>query len=850
MKYRDHDLSLSASRIRSSNTNKPTTQLEMCSIDKVLSSTVTSNNHQSKSTNYINNNNHLIVTHNNNTINGNNHGQLPLSLDEDETEKLKSKLTKLSKSAKSLDSMSEEGIGSTDGEIVSCCSSLSCSSTSVAGIETGSSFGYGSLQASSVSPSPRSVTPSSRPESRTELVSNYGSRKSYHVTSEGISTGHIDKGGGRIVENDTTVILCGTGSDDDDDDDVDDGVSSQGDRVESKPVEKVSKGKQETGKCFPSTSTASSSNITDKWESNKVSSPSDHDNQYWTRQRPKVNISKTNEIFNGILAQPLCSLEKDLILCPGSRIPLRRYTSELNLSSSVSGFLTCSTSFQQSTVSPLSLSSRTDYDYLGNPRLSSRLLSQSKQSLSSLASSSSPCCSSAASTSSSSSPSPLPTTSSLSFPSTSSYSHHHSSSSSSFANRRRNSDLDLDQLGRFNDGWLDARTEEAFKLLSKNKLKNNNNKKVGKSSSSSSSASSSSSSTTSSSSSSFYTDHHSDDGYSSSSSPGGSFGRESGSKSLYELKKLRQRKRKNRILWSPTTRSRLLIQRIKLSNPISVAMQLTTIDKDLYLHIKPTEMSALVLGRLKRFDSDDLNGIRTLLEFSDQVKKLVCQVINRETSSESQARKIAAFIEVACVLRKLRNWHSLEVIIKALQSPSVYFLEMAWLQTKEQFPIHFSDFLRLCSLVDLCDNYILRMPTNRPSIPNFKNLIHFFQIQCSAKIDLCENKPKWVEPPSIAGWLNDELVEDIRASIGLATIGDSDSDGLVEASLEPGKTSLIPGNEPVRFIVPSTLPSPWINREPRSLSSSHRKSVTLFLLSAFVEEVENIRRYKMRKSSP
>ena len=43
------------------------------------------------------------------------------------------------------------------------------------------------------------------------------------------------------------------------------------------------------------------------------------------------------------------------------------------------------------------------------------------------------------------------------------------------------------------------------------------------------------------------------------------------------------------------------------------------------------------------------------------------------------------------------------------------------------------------------------MPTNRPSIPNFQNLIRFLQIQCSAKIDLCENKPKWIEPPSLAG---------------------------------------------------------------------------------------------------
>ncbi|XP_015782038.1 phosphatidylinositol 3-kinase 2 [Tetranychus urticae] len=792
MKYRDHDLSLSASRIRLN--SKPTSnQLEMCSI--------VNNSYPA----------HLTVTHNmmnnatnNNAINNNNNnqgsrGQSPLLLDEDGVD-LKRKLTKLSsKSDKSLDSMSEEGIGSIDGEIVSCCSSLSCSSTSVAGIETSSSsFGYGSLQTSSASPSPRSVTPSSRPESRNELINGYVSRKGYN--SPEIVSPLSKQQQPSVHENSSS-----------------ESVQLKLETVKDKPmhgkVETIKKGKSKKSSTFPSTSSSyRESSVSNKWEQSKLSS---EDNHGWTR--PKVNTSNANEVIRTILAQPMSSLEKDLLLCPGSRIPLRRYTSELNLSSSVSGFYTSCTSFPSKGLID------SDYNNLTNSRLSSKNLSQSKQSLSSFASSSSPSCSS--------SPSPPPPPFA---PSTCLH-------SSSLANRRRNSDLDLDQLGRLNDGWLDDWTSATCKLWSKNTT--NSNRPLDSTPSSSTTSSCSSCS--------HACDHHSDDGYSSSSSPGGSFGRESGSVSLYELKKLRQRnyqrKRKNQILWSPSTRSRLLVQIIKLNNPISVAMQLTAIDKDLYLQIRPTEMSALLLGRLKKFDSDDLNGVRTLLEFSEQVKKLVCSVINRETSSESQARKIAAFIEVACVLRKLRNWHSLEAIIKALQSPSVYFLETAWTQTKEQFPIHFSDFLRLTSLVNLCDNYILRMSPSKPSIPNFRNLVHFLEIQCAAKFDLCENKPKWIEPPSIAGWLNNELVQDIRASIGLTSIN-SNNDDLVVATLDPSKTTLIPGNEPVRFIVPSTLPLPWINCEPRSISSAHRNSVTFYVLTAFEEELRNIRRFKMRRN--
>lgn len=45
-------------------------------------------------------------------------------------------------------------------------------------------------------------------------------------------------------------------------------------------------------------------------------------------------------------------------------------------------------------------------------------------------------------------------------------------------------------------------------------------------------------------------------------------------------------------------------------------------------------------------NSWNLNGVRTLMEFGEQIMQIVCNVIQREIDCESRARKIAAFIEV------------------------------------------------------------------------------------------------------------------------------------------------------------------------------------------------------------
>ena len=51
---------------------------------------------------------------------------------------------------------------------------------------------------------------------------------------------------------------------------------------------------------------------------------------------------------------------------------------------------------------------------------------------------------------------------------------------------------------------------------------------------------------------------------------------------------------------TPQTKARLLVEKIKFNNPVSVAMQLTTIDKDLYLQLKPSEVVNVLLGKPKK----------------------------------------------------------------------------------------------------------------------------------------------------------------------------------------------------------------------------------------------------------
>lgn len=91
--------------------------------------------------------------------------------------------------------------------------------------------------------------------------------------------------------------------------------------------------------------------------------------------------------------------------------------------------------------------------------------------------------------------------------------------------------------------------------------------------------------------------------------------------------------------------AKVLVQSIRLENPISLALQITRIEKDLMVGLPSDEIMALVLRKGKR--SEKTSHLNRLLDFGHELSQLVADIIVREATNEAQGKKIAAIIEVS-----------------------------------------------------------------------------------------------------------------------------------------------------------------------------------------------------------
>src|SRR5262249_42633065 len=92
------------------------------------------------------------------------------------------------------------------------------------------------------------------------------------------------------------------------------------------------------------------------------------------------------------------------------------------------------------------------------------------------------------------------------------------------------------------------------------------------------------------------------------------------------------------------TDAKALIQTIRLENPISLALQITRIEKELMCGLPADEVMSLVLKRGKSFTRD--SRLSKIVDFGHELSQLIADIIFREVTVEAQGRKIAAIIEV------------------------------------------------------------------------------------------------------------------------------------------------------------------------------------------------------------
>ncbi|KAH9408928.1 hypothetical protein TYRP_011201 [Tyrophagus putrescentiae] len=210
-----------------------------------------------------------------------------------------------------------------------------------------------------------------------------------------------------------------------------------------------------------------------------------------------------------------------------------------------------------------------------------------------------------------------------------------------------------------------------------------------------------------------------------------------------------------------------------LGQPVKLAQYLTRF----YLDQFQTGFDAQMLAQLvllKDISSPDCSQVNrrlrtsllNLLTFDDTVVAVVGahfrQLSGGGGSVEQQVRALASLIETACLLRQLRNFYGLKVVIGSLQSLPVYLMTEAWRLLAYRMPVHYCDFKRLCSLSRRLEGAILG--TNKPHIPTLANLLNRLRLCCTVSWDLFEARRRFVEHPSIAGWLHTEIIGGVSSS--------------------------------------------------------------------------------------
>ncbi|CAG2170928.1 unnamed protein product, partial [Oppiella nova] len=272
------------------------------------------------------------------------------------------------------------------------------------------------------------------------------------------------------------------------------------------------------------------------------------------------------------------------------------------------------------------------------------------------------------------------------------------------------------------------------------------------------------------------------------------------------------------------TDAKALVQSIRLENPISLALQITKIEKELMTGLPSDEVMSLVLRKGKNTDAK--SRLSKLIDFGHELSQLIADIIVREVTVEAQGKKIAALIEVGCVLRKLRNWQSLTSLIRGLQLPQIYGLSNAWFVTRAKYPIHFNDYLKLSQVVRNDSIAILR--SHQPSIPSLSSFVALLRVRCLATWDLLDSQPRWTESPNLALWLERQMLSTIAIQESIVNSADRMAEAIrkkqkkqkqiyaivekfretaVESHLDkclkelsPEKRSFMPLNDPIYFI--------------------------------------------------
>ncbi|XP_075677117.1 uncharacterized protein LOC113794635 isoform X2 [Dermatophagoides pteronyssinus] len=153
-----------------------------------------------------------------------------------------------------------------------------------------------------------------------------------------------------------------------------------------------------------------------------------------------------------------------------------------------------------------------------------------------------------------------------------------------------------------------------------------------------------------------------------------------------------------------------------------------------------------------------------LLKFDDIVVDVIrdhmfCTKSINNNNDNDRIRFLINLIESACLLRQLRNFHGLQLMIGAIQSPRLYFdHQYYWRLLQQTYPIHYRDYQCLsmfCRQLS-CSNSMLSC-INFTHLPPIHSILNRLRLSCAQAWNIYDANIRFTNGPSMAKWVETQI---------------------------------------------------------------------------------------------
>jgi len=185
-------------------------------------------------------------------------------------------------------------------------------------------------------------------------------------------------------------------------------------------------------------------------------------------------------------------------------------------------------------------------------------------------------------------------------------------------------------------------------------------------------------------------------------------------------------------------------------SPKLVAIELTKIEIDLFLHLNCTEISREIFAPTRSLNITQYFEIHCIYLF--------VQLILKQDQLSKRTTCLKLCIDLLGELYKLKNWQSFKSVLIALHCIPIIRLKQTWMKLNAIYPSAYEEFQKL-SRFNLCnhDHHLLHNH-NQLSIPCLSELLNEIRARIAFKLNQVNCKPKlFAKPETLTDWLTCEV---------------------------------------------------------------------------------------------